>query len=299
VRVLAAVVAVAEGHPAVVEVEDAVVGDGNAIDVAPEVADEVLRGVEGGLGMDDPVVAVQADQQLLPVAVVGQLGRAAGEGADGAQVLQGAQEDGAEHRREGERGEEEVLRCPDEGAAVALERAAGDQAMHVRMQLQGLPPGVQHRDDAEIPIPALAGEGLQCFGGGAHERRVDRARVVLHQAVEGVGQGEDEMEVLDRQQLQLSRIDPGGALVSAVSSVRPIPSPRLAARSADSAASARSKAAAPRRAVPSHKPLGMREIPRRVRANPAFHRVRCNRHRGVRYSLPRLGHQPRERPSTS
>jgi hypothetical protein len=84
--------------------------------------------------------------------------------------------------------------------------------MHVRMQLQGLPPGVQHRDDAEIPIPGLAGEGLQCFGGGAHERRVDRARVVLHQAVEGVGQGEDEMEVLNRQQLELSRIDPGAAL---------------------------------------------------------------------------------------
>jgi hypothetical protein len=118
VRVLAAVVAVAEGHPAVVEVEDAVVGDGNAIDVAPEVADEVLRGVEGGLGMDDAVVAVQADQQLLPVAVVGQLGRAAGEGADGAQVLQGAQEDGAEHRREGERGEEEVLRGRDGGLGL-------------------------------------------------------------------------------------------------------------------------------------------------------------------------------------
>jgi hypothetical protein len=71
---------------------------------------------------------------------------------------------------------------------------------------------VQHADNAEVGVPEFVGKGLQGFGGTAHEDGVDLGIAVLHQAVEVFGQGEDEVEVLDGQQLQLAVIDPGGAL---------------------------------------------------------------------------------------
>jgi hypothetical protein len=58
VRVLDAVVAVAEGDPAAVDRLDAVVGDGDAVDVAAQVADQRLGVGEGGLDVDHPVLLV-------------------------------------------------------------------------------------------------------------------------------------------------------------------------------------------------------------------------------------------------
>lgn len=62
---------------------------------------------------------------------------------------------------------------------------------------------------------------------------------------------------------------------------------------------AQPEAAVPRRDGPRKKRLGMREMPRRVLANPVSHRVRAYRRRGMRYSFPQLDHQPRQRHSTS
>jgi len=71
---------------------------------------------------------------------------------------------------------------------------------------------VQHADDAKVGVPAFVGKGLQRLGGTAHEGGVDLGIAVLRQAVEVFGQGEDEVEVLDGQQLQLASFDPGGTL---------------------------------------------------------------------------------------
>jgi len=103
---------------------------------------------------------MQRAHQGLPGRVIGQLGRPGNEPVARPQLLDLAQEDGAEHACQRAVGEQEVLRRLDEGTAVALERPAGDQAVHMRVQLQGLAPGVQHHDDAEIAAPAVAGEGL-------------------------------------------------------------------------------------------------------------------------------------------
>ena len=42
-----------------VEGNETVVGDGDTVSVAPEVTDHLLRPAEGGLGIDDPVLAKQ------------------------------------------------------------------------------------------------------------------------------------------------------------------------------------------------------------------------------------------------
>jgi hypothetical protein len=52
---LAAVVLVAEGHHLVVHVQESVVGDGDAVGVAGEVLEDILRPLEGRLGIDDPL----------------------------------------------------------------------------------------------------------------------------------------------------------------------------------------------------------------------------------------------------
>jgi hypothetical protein len=239
VRVLDAVVAVAEGDPAAVDRLDAVVGDGDAVDVAAQVADQRLGVGEGGLDVDHPVLLVELLHQALPggiVVEVGLVGRpvgvateveppglagarlvevegtALGRAALGAERLEVLEEHGAEDPPQSAVGEEEVLRRRHEAAAVALEAAAGDDAVDVRVQVHGLAPGVQNGDDAEVGVPLLAGEGLEGLGGGAHEGGIDLGGMVAGQGMEQVGQGEDDVEVLDGQQLQLAGVDPCGAL---------------------------------------------------------------------------------------
>ena len=75
-----------EGDLASLEVDDAVVGDGHAVGVAAQVAEDLLGSAEGRLGVDDPVLAVEAVAEAPPPAIVGQIPGAAVE----AQVARGA-----------------------------------------------------------------------------------------------------------------------------------------------------------------------------------------------------------------
>jgi hypothetical protein len=119
-----------------------------------------------------------------------EVGPALSEALEGIEVLC------PEHRREGLDREEEVFRGAHEGAGVALERPAGNDAVHVRMGVQRLAPGVEHHDDAKARVPAVGDEGLERLGGGLKEQPVDRRRVVAGKPQQGVGQGEDDVEVL-------------------------------------------------------------------------------------------------------
>ena len=48
---------------ATIEGNETVVGDGDTVSVAPEVADHLLRAAEGGLGIDNPVLAKQRPEK--------------------------------------------------------------------------------------------------------------------------------------------------------------------------------------------------------------------------------------------
>jgi hypothetical protein len=48
---------------AAIEGNETVVGDGDTVSVAPEVTDHLLRAAEGGLGVDDPVLAKQRSEK--------------------------------------------------------------------------------------------------------------------------------------------------------------------------------------------------------------------------------------------
>ena len=73
---------------------------------------------------------------------------------------------------------------------------------------QGLPPGVQDGDQADFGAKALGGERRERLGGGAHEQAVDRLLVLEGDLGRRGRQGEDDMEVGNRQQLDPSRGEP-------------------------------------------------------------------------------------------
>jgi hypothetical protein len=58
------------------------------------------------------------------------------------------------------------------------------------------------------------GKGLEGLGGDREQQAVDEVGVVAGQGDQAVWQGEDDVEVLDRQQLALAGIDPRGTLAA-------------------------------------------------------------------------------------
>ena len=78
--------------------------------------------------------------------------------------------------------------------------------MQMHMVEQLLVPGVQHGREAGLPTQAITRIGcerLQGVGHTAKQEPVDQARVGLAKVIELVRQGEDVVEITDRQQFGL------------------------------------------------------------------------------------------------
>ena len=111
---------------------------------------------------------------------------------------------------EGADGEEKAGRRRDPARAVGGEGAARDDAVQMEVLRQILPPGVQDGRAAEVAaeMAGIAAEGGEGVGGGVEEEGVEEPGVALREGVEGMRQGEDEMEVLDGQQLRAAGVEP-------------------------------------------------------------------------------------------
>ena len=110
----------------------------------------------------------------------------------------------------------------DPARAVGREPAAGHDAVDVGVVLQGLPPGVQDGQEADLgpEVLGVGGDLLQGLRGGPEQQVVDDPRVLQGDRPERRREGEDDMEVLDREQLGRPRLDPprrlGGLALGAV-----------------------------------------------------------------------------------
>src|SRR5206468_8880745 len=62
----------AESHALLLEGQQAMIGKGHAVGIATEVAQHLHRTAESGLGIDHPVVAVEAADQLRELPGVGE-----------------------------------------------------------------------------------------------------------------------------------------------------------------------------------------------------------------------------------
>ena len=167
--VLLAVVLPAEADVAVLDGEDAAVGDGHAVGVAAEVGEDTGGAVEGRLGVDDPVGLAQGLEVALEGGGVGERGEGAGEAqAALAEVaFELVEEEGAETAREDADGQEEAGPAADPAVACGSEAAAGDDAVQVGMEAEIAAPGVEDGEEADL--------GTEVAGSAAISRRVRAA----------------------------------------------------------------------------------------------------------------------------
>jgi hypothetical protein len=97
--------------------------------------------------------------------------------------------------------------------AVRANAASGNHAMQVRMQMEILPPGVQHsqESDCRSQTPGIGSDGQQRFRCRTKQDAIDLARILQRQGADLVRQREYDMEVGNRQQLAFPRVQPFGA----------------------------------------------------------------------------------------
>ena len=126
--------------------------------VAAEIGQHLFGPAERGLGIDHPVDAAQLRRGGAAKACgLGKAGEIAEEaqlaGVEG--VLQCLQEQAAEQAGEHAHRQEEAGAAGDPAGAVGRGAAARHDAMDMRMVLQGLAPGVQDGDDADLGAEML------------------------------------------------------------------------------------------------------------------------------------------------
>jgi hypothetical protein len=92
---------------------------------------------------------------------------------------------------------------------VVRHAAAGDDGVEVIMIAQRLAPGVQHGRDPQLRGQPLASERQQRLAGRVKEELEERGAVLADQAVEGMRQREDQMEIGHGQQRGGLLFEPG------------------------------------------------------------------------------------------
>ena len=128
------VVLPAERDAALVEGDEAAVGDGDAVGVARQVGEHRLGSGEGPLGVDDPLggAAAPGGPRRRPVGERRQIAEE-GEPAGAMGRGQPVEEQPAEQAREHAHGQEEARPAGDPARAVGREAAAGHDDVHVRV----------------------------------------------------------------------------------------------------------------------------------------------------------------------
>src|ERR1700681_3836147 len=182
--------------------------------IAAEIGQHLLGAAERGLGVDYPVDAAELAEMTFEALRFEKISELTEElqlaGAEA--VLQFPQEQSAEQPREHAHRQEEAGATSDPAAAVERRSAAGNDAMDVRMMLQGLTPGVENHGHAELgaEMPGISRNGGERLGGRAEQDRIDRGLVLERDLADRRRQREDEMEVRGRQQLGLPLREPLG-----------------------------------------------------------------------------------------
>jgi hypothetical protein len=150
--VLATAIAVAEGDGAVLQGDEALVSDGNAVGVASEIAQGLFWSGDRRFAVDDPglgrgLTEEHASSFLREVKIPGD-----------ERLLKRGKQLSAEELGEGAHGQEEVGPARDPALTVEAEAATGDDEVEVGMEEQHLRPGVQQGDDRRRGSQAPARE---------------------------------------------------------------------------------------------------------------------------------------------
>src|ERR1700690_2512447 len=85
--------------------------------------------------------------------------------------------------------------------------------MQVRVEMQVLTPGVQHREESDggAQMPRVGGDGDQRLGSGSKEDRVNLFRILQREPRDLRRHSKDHVEIGDGQKLRLALREPPGA----------------------------------------------------------------------------------------
>ena len=189
-----------KGDPAILHADDAVVGNGDPVGISPEVTKDGLRPVEGRLGVDHPLLRVEASEEGCEVLL----------GGLKAFLLVGFFQTGEElpseqpgHHLHGE--EEPPLR----GDPLPLRQTSSrDDAVEVGMVHEVLSPRVKNGNEPGLHPETLTRKFRERLGGGFEKDVIENFPVSQGKGIELVRQREDDVEVLDGEELFPPGLDP-------------------------------------------------------------------------------------------
>ena len=120
-----------EGDLAIVNSQDAMVGNGDAMSIAAQITEDRFGGGEGRFGVDDPVLLIEWVEELAPNTELTQFGSAACqlELAGIVSLAEGGQELAAKQTTKDFGRQQESLSGCDPGLAIWGESATGDYAV--------------------------------------------------------------------------------------------------------------------------------------------------------------------------
>ncbi len=194
-----------EGDLAIVETDEPVVRDRDAMGVTGEVVEDMFRSAEGSLRVDHPVDMVQRSDEgaevfrvieAFQIAEEPQLSPPEGSPQHREQL---PAKDPAEHAH---RQEEPVTRRNPAGV-IRRQTPRRNDTVDMRMVSECLRPGVEHAENTDLSpeMFRIAGHLPECLGAGLKQQVIDHPFVLIRQTRDRLGDGKDDMDVTGRQQL--------------------------------------------------------------------------------------------------
>src|ERR1700691_3897393 len=202
-------------------------GDGHAMGVSSQVAENVFRAAEGWLAIDNPVVDEQPPQEAAKMLGSSDLLKGAVELKLVApeELSESSRELAAEYAAERDDRQEEAGRGIDPSGTVGSQAAGGNDVMHVRVMLKVLAPGVQYSEEADLgsEVLRIARHLKHGFGAGRVEQIIDDSLVAEGQCGKFMGECEDNVEAGYGQQFCRAGSKPLGTSVPLTPGTVPVP----------------------------------------------------------------------------
>jgi hypothetical protein len=211
----------------ILEGDESMVGDRDAMGIARQVVQNMLRTAERRLGVYDPVLPEKLPEKATETAWLGEVLERSMELelVLPKELLESGGELAAKDAAECADGKEETIGRTDPSGVIESKAASGNDVMDVGMMLKVLPPGMQHTKKPDLCSQMLrvAGEFEQRLCAGSEEQIVKQALVLQDKRREFVRQGEDDVKVRNWQQLSRPGSQPSGACVPLASWAMPVP----------------------------------------------------------------------------
>ncbi len=198
----------------VFDVEQAVIGDGDAVGIAAHVIEHLPGSCERSFGIDNPIALFQAGQmpgELRPFPERFQSAEELKFPASNALSRDSRKAGGTEKTEPGPA--RKVQPAGNPTITTKRRSAAGHDAMQVRMKLEVLSPTVQYGKEADFrtKVFGVRCDGFQSLGCSPEENAVDSLLVLESDCGNLFRHGEDDMKVRDLKKFVLAILKPLGS----------------------------------------------------------------------------------------